>query len=74
MYIKIDETSDIERVEGILVEQLDYTQEQSKQVVLYAKKHGKCQIFEGTRTEAAELTMELAKNYISAEMESKFSK
>ena len=54
-----------------LKELLEYTEEQSLQAVEYAKKHGKCLVLEGTKTEVSAITLEFAKRRIGADVKTK---
>jgi len=61
----------LKEVASFLVKSVEYTEEQSLLAVEYAKKNGKCLILEGTKEEAAALTLAMAKKRISADVRTK---
>jgi hypothetical protein len=64
----------LETTKKILTTSLGFSEEQAKQAVKYAERHGRCLILEGTTKEIGTLTTALAKNCISAEVENKSMK
>lgn len=61
----------ISKVKQCLKETLEFPDEQVSQVVDYAKKNGKCLIFEGNKEEVSAITLSLAKLKISADVRTK---
>jgi len=61
----------ISKVKQCLKETLEFPDEQITQVVEYAKKNGKCLIFEGNKEEVSAITLSLAKLKIGADIRTK---
>lgn len=79
LYLKIENHQKtnsifIETVKNTVESLMGFTKEQTVQVVDYAIKHGKCLVAEGTKEEIRDISITLAKKYISAEVQNKSMK
>jgi len=61
----------LEAAKKVLIEQVEYTENQAMLAIDFAKRAGKCLIFEGSAAEVGSITAHLANYMIGASIENK---